>query len=290
MLACEAVVRPDGPPRLEGPALGLLDLAALDEQLREGTLRLAERAAILQGREDADRLAEAPLGQPEITAVQGDPGQTLNRARAPSRRPPRRSPAAFEKRLLGHVQPPAGLVHPAPRDERPSSSATWLLLASASSSERAASSSPRSTSSRASAEPASEPVAAASRSTSPRLVRDRQRAVEVQIEVVQLAEPPADVGPLFERVESRLWAGVLEQRQRLLGETMPARQVGVAEQRDVGQRGDRAALDRAIARLRCGRANGLHLDGHDRQVVGRLGRARGQEPPLECAAEPPPTA
>ena len=70
-------MRPDGLARLERVALGLVDLPARDEHLREAALALAERAAVLERLQDPDRVAEAPLGGREVAAAALDPAEWL---------------------------------------------------------------------------------------------------------------------------------------------------------------------------------------------------------------------
>jgi len=71
------VVRPDGLARLERVPLRLVELPLRGEQLREPALALAERSAVLQRLEDADRVGFQPLGARELALPPRDPRERV---------------------------------------------------------------------------------------------------------------------------------------------------------------------------------------------------------------------
>src|SRR5262249_56288175 len=74
------VMRADRLPGGERETLGLLDLAPLDQQLRESPLHLAQGRAILERLQDADRLAEVPLRSGDVAPAPDHPGEVVERA------------------------------------------------------------------------------------------------------------------------------------------------------------------------------------------------------------------
>src|SRR5215210_6618871 len=80
------VVWADGLPRGQREALRLVYAALLEQELRERALRLAQRRAVLERRQDPDRLAEEALGARQVALVARRPGGEVQR---PAERPSR---------------------------------------------------------------------------------------------------------------------------------------------------------------------------------------------------------
>src|SRR3954452_15271771 len=79
-----AVVRADRLARGEGEALRLVDAAVEEQELGEAPLALAERRAVLEGSQDADRLEKEPLRAGDVALCPGAPGREVE---GPSERP-----------------------------------------------------------------------------------------------------------------------------------------------------------------------------------------------------------
>src|SRR5581483_976445 len=74
------VVLADGLDRLERKPLRLVEAARADQHLRERTLALAERTAILERLQELDRLPQATLRLGVVSAQLGRPGERVQRA------------------------------------------------------------------------------------------------------------------------------------------------------------------------------------------------------------------
>src|SRR5438874_5605048 len=77
-------MRADRLARREREALRLVDAALEQQELGEAALALAERGAVLERRQDPDRLAEEPLGTGDVALVACDPSGEVQR---PAKRP-----------------------------------------------------------------------------------------------------------------------------------------------------------------------------------------------------------
>ena len=117
------------------------------------------------------------------------------------------------------------------------------------------------------------------------LASDLERLADPALVVVQVAEPPADPRAHRQRLVAILRLAVLEQDERLLDEVAAARQVGVAHERVVGERGERKALEPRVARLGRVGEDALHLDRLRRQVGDPPGGPGGEEAALERRLE-----
>ena len=99
--------------------------------------------------------------------------------------------------------------------------------------------------------------------------------------VVEIAQPPADLRTRGERLEPVLRVPVLEQDKSLLDELAPAWQVGLAQQRVLGKRGQGEALEPLVADLGRVGEDALHLDRLRREVGDAPRGARREEAPLQ---------
>ena len=72
-------MRADRLPRREREPLGLRQLAASDQKLREPALHLAERRPVLERLEHADRLAEVALRRLGVAAPPRHPAEVVER-------------------------------------------------------------------------------------------------------------------------------------------------------------------------------------------------------------------
>src|SRR5215470_7903416 len=73
-------MRADGLAGSQRVAFGLVDPPFEQEQLGEPTLALAERGAVFERRQDADRVAVEAFGLGQVALVPGDPGRVVEGA------------------------------------------------------------------------------------------------------------------------------------------------------------------------------------------------------------------
>ena len=117
------------------------------------------------------------------------------------------------------------------------------------------------------------------------LAGDLERLADPALVVVQVAEPPADASPHHQRLVAILGLAVLQENERLLDQVAPARQVGVAHERILGERRQRETLQPLVTRLGRIVEDALHLDGLRRQIGDPARGAGGEEAALQGRPE-----
>ena len=112
--------------------------------------------------------------------------------------------------------------------------------------------------------------------------RDLERLARVELDARQVPLPPARLAQERQHLVARVPRRVCEQLECLLAEATCRGDVGVAVQHDLGELGQRAALDRPFACLAGEVAHGLHLDRSGGQLPEPPRGLCGVEVPLEA--------
>ena len=112
--------------------------------------------------------------------------------------------------------------------------------------------------------------------------RELERLARVELDARQVPLPPARLAQERQHLVARVPRRACEKLECLLAEATCRGDVGVAVQHDLGELGQRAALDRPFACLAGEVAHGLHLGRSGGQLPEPPGGLCGVEPPLEA--------